>query len=119
MEQETNTNPNPEIRDEFRRLGQNLKAVFQGAWDSEERVQLQQDLESGLHELGDSIGSILTDIENSDTGRKLKADAAAFQDRIASGELEQKARSELQHALDLANRELERLADRWKKPQEN
>ena len=43
-------------------------------------------------------------------------EAADFQDRIASGELEQKARAELQHALDLANRELERLADRWKKP---
>jgi len=103
-----------EIRDEFRRLGQNLKAVFQGAWESEERIQLQQDLENGLNELGITIREALDDLENSETGQKIKADVQDLQERARTGELEEKARSEIQHALDLANRELEKLTERWK-----
>ena len=103
-----------EIHSEFRRLGNNLKAVFQGAWQSEERVQLQQDLESGLEELGDSIRELLEDLETSGTGQRLKADVEDLRERVESGELEQKARAELQHALDLANKELEKLAERRK-----
>lgn len=103
-----------EIHSEFRRLGDNLKAVFQGAWQSEERVQLQKDLESGLAELGESIRELLEDLETSGTGQRLKADVEDLRERVESGELEQKARAELQHALALANQELEKLAERWK-----
>ncbi|MBN1265361.1 MAG: hypothetical protein JXA25_07705 [Anaerolineales bacterium] len=77
-------------------------------------MQLQRDLESGLQELGSSIREALDDLEASETGQRLKADVEDLQARAHSGELETKARTELKHALDLANCELEKLAERWK-----
>jgi hypothetical protein len=102
-----------DIHSEFQRLGNNLKAVFQGAWESEERLELQRDLQNGLQELGGSIRGLLDEFESSETGQQLKADVEDLRERVESGEAQAKARSELQHALDLANRELEKLAERW------
>src|SRR3990170_2120472 len=45
MNQETP--PTGELSDELRALGENLRSVFQAAWDSDDRRRLQQEIESG------------------------------------------------------------------------
>jgi hypothetical protein len=58
--------PENDLAAEFRRLGENLRSALQSAWESEERLRLQDEIERGLRHgdeafragraLGDGLG---------------------------------------------------------------
>ncbi len=110
----TTTNPPPnEIADELRELGKNLQALLRSAWESEERKKVQSELQTGLNELGKSISQAAAEFSQSPAGQTLKADIEDLHQRIQSGEVETKVRSEVLSALRAANEGLKRTT---KKP---
>jgi hypothetical protein len=100
------------IGDELRALGDNLIATLREAWGSPERQRLQSEIETGLADLGSSLKKAADDFETSPTGQRLKADIGDFGERVRSGEVESKLRSELLGALRAVNIELEKAAAR-------
>lgn len=114
-------NPQPEsenITDELRQLGQNLKEALRGAWESQERQKLQQEIQDGLSELGDTLSKAAQDFSSSRTGEAIKADLSDFQERWRTGEVEGKVRSEILEALKLVNRELKKATQPAHPPDE-
>jgi hypothetical protein len=111
------------IGDELRALGDNLIAALREAWGTPERQRLQNEIETGLADLGSSLKKAAADFETSPTGQRLKADIDDFGERVRSGEVESKLRSELLEALRAVNSELEKAAARLEKspidPREN
>jgi hypothetical protein len=111
------------IGDELRALGDNLIATLREAWGTPERQRLQSEIETGLADLGSSLKKAAADFETSPTGQRLKADIDDFGERVRSGEVESKLRSELLEALRAVNIELEKAAARLEKspidPREN
>jgi hypothetical protein len=110
-----NENPTPEpenapgeIADELRQLGQNLRQVLENAWGSEQRKKLQQEIESGLSDLGVSLSQAARDFAEGSTGQALKADIEDLGQRIRSGEVENKVRGEVLDALRTVNHELKK-----------
>lgn len=101
--------PGEDLADEFRELGRNLKNVFHSAWESAERKNLQQEIESGLDELGKSLKQAATEFKDSPAGERLREDARDLEERIRSGEVEQKVRSDLGSALRQVNEELKKF----------
>lgn len=101
--------PPDDLGDEFRNLGENLKNVFQSAWESAERKRLQQEIEAGLNELGKSLNQAVTEIKESPAGQQFKEDARDLHERVRSGELESKARNELRSVLHQINEELQKV----------
>ena len=110
-------NPQPEkdLSDEFRALGENLVKALQSIWDSPERRRLQQEIENGLNELASTLHKEARAFNDSPTGQQLKADFEDLRQRVRSGEAEDSAREELLKALKLMNTELERVVSRWSK----
>jgi len=104
--------PEGDLRAEFRNLGDNLKAAFQAAWESDERVKLQEDIEGGLNDLGQALSQAAEDFANSPSGQQLKHRVEDFGERVRSGEVEDKVRAGLLSALQQINRELEKVAKR-------
>jgi hypothetical protein len=111
------------IGNELRALGDNLIATLREAWGTPERQRLQSEIETGLADLGSSLKKAAADFETSPTGQRLKADIDDFGERVRSGEVESKLRSELLEALRAVNIELEKAAARLEKspidPREN
>jgi hypothetical protein len=96
-----------DLTSEFRNLGENLKKIFVGAWESEQRKNLQDEIEEGLAELGKSLRQTANEIQESEAGQRMKSEAEELRDRIRSGEAEDKIRSDLQSLLRKLNTELE------------
>jgi hypothetical protein len=103
------------IGDELRALGENLIATLREAWGSPERQRLQSEIETGLADLGTSLKKAAADLETSPTGQRLKADIDDFGERVRTGEVESKLRTELLEALRAVNRELEKATARMEK----
>jgi hypothetical protein len=101
--------PSEDLTDEFRNLGNNLKNIFQNAWESAERRKLQQEIETGLDELGKSLNQAFKEIKDSPAGQQFTEDARDLHDRVRSGEVETKVRSELLSVLQQVNAELQKV----------
>ena len=109
-------NPDPQegqspedLASEFHSLGENLKKIIIGAWESEERKNLQKDIEEGLADLGSSLKQTATEIQDSEAGQRIKSEAEDLRDRVRSGDVETKVRSDLQSVLHSLNKELEKV----------
>jgi gas vesicle protein len=98
-----------DLASEFQELGKNLKNVFVNAWESEQRKNLQQELEDGFSELGESLKQTAEEIHDSDTGQRVKAEAEDLRDRVRSGEVETKIREDILAVLHKVNFELGKI----------
>jgi len=101
------------LGEEFRNLGKNLVDAFRTAWEAPERKKLQQDIESGLNELGNTLKEEYDTFSESPTGQRLKADVVDMRERVRTGEAEAKVRSDLLVALRTVNEELQKVINRW------
>ena len=104
-------NPNPEndLTAEFQRLGENLRSALRAAWESEERLQLQHEIERGLHQAATSLREAADDVRESPAGHRLRTDLEDLEARIRSGELRAKTREEILKAVRMLNTELEKI----------
>lgn len=99
-----------EILNELREMGKNLRDALQTAWDSEERKKLQKEIEEGLSEVSSSLSQVVTEFKESPTGQSIKDDVADLQERVRTGELETKVRTEILDALRVVNTELRKVS---------
>jgi type I site-specific restriction-modification system R (restriction) subunit len=97
---------------EFRQFTENLKTAIQTAWESPGRQQLQADLQEGLEDMRQTFNQMASDFAESDTGQQLKSDLSELGERVRSGELEDKVRSDLVQLLKRVNQELESASDK-------
>ena len=112
--------PQPEQNDreedltkEFRVLAQTLVEAMRTAWERPERKRLQEDLETGLNEFGATLRQESEAFRESPTGQRLKSEFDILQDRVRSGEAENRLRQDLLSALRAINAELKKASDRW------
>jgi uncharacterized protein YukE len=105
--------PGDDLADELRSLGENLRSVFQTAWDSDDRRRFQQELQKGLGELGESLSQAARDFSQSEAGRQVKEDLRDLGERLQSGEVESKVRQDLTQILRKLNEELGRASNSW------
>ena len=117
-EQPNTTPPSNDLLDELHNLGNNLKTLLQSAWESEERKKTQKEIETGLNELAKTLSQAANEFSQSPTGQTLKADLQDLQQRIQTGEVETKVRTEVVSALRAANEGLKKATTGVKPPEE-
>jgi len=111
--------PDENLNDEFRALGLNLVNALRTAWESPERKKLQSELEEGLSGLAATLSSEIENFQVSETGQRLRSDAAELRDKVRDSKTEKKIRDELIKTLHIVNTELENTAQRWSPTEEN
>ena len=105
-----------ELFDELHNLGKNLKDLLQSVWEREERKKVQSEIETGLNDLAKTLSQAANDFAQSQTGQTLKSDIQDLQQRIQTGEVETKVRSEVVSALRMANEGLKKASSGVKPP---
>jgi signal recognition particle GTPase len=100
-----------ELKDEFRRLGENLSESLKALWEYPETKQFRTEMKDGLIQLGDTLSQAVHDFSESPEGQQLQASVEDLGEKIHSGEVEAKARQELIHALNRINIELEKVKE--------
>lgn len=107
------SNTEGQMRDEFRNLGENLKAIVNAAWESEERRKIQHEVEEGINELGQAVNELINKFQTSDVAEKVSEGVDQIGAQIRSGEAETKVRDGLVTALQTFNAELQKAAGKF------
>jgi len=100
------------LADEITNLGQNLIKTLHAAWESPERKKLQQEIETGLSELAQTLQQEADTFAESPTGQRMKSDLDELRQKVRNSEAEAKIRSELLQAFKVVNTELQKVASR-------
>jgi hypothetical protein len=112
-------NNNQDLSDELRQFGKSLKHFFKSAWESDERQQLQTEIEHSLDEVARSLNQAADDFSASQEGQQLKSEFDDLKQRVESGELGDKIQHDLKQTLRKVSEELDQASNRWSKPQNN
>ena len=95
------------VENQFERLGENLKSAVEGAWQSEERKRISEDLQAGIEEFADTLRRTTNEFIESPTGQRMRADVDELSRRVQEGEVADKVESELVRVLERLNLKLE------------
>jgi hypothetical protein len=98
---------------EFETLGKNIRNALQGAWGSEERKRLSEEIQKGLNEVGDALTKVADDLQQNETVQRVSSEVDEFADQVRSGEVAAKLREETIDVLQSLNKELEEWIQRW------
>ena len=107
---ENKTEPTIGLTEELGDLGKNLVGILRAAWDRPERQKLQQEIEGGLSELGNTLRREAKAVSENPVSQKIRTEVGDLGSRVRSGEVEGKVRDEMVSALHIVNLELEKLA---------
>jgi hypothetical protein len=99
-----------DIAAELRALGDNLKDLLRSIWESEERRRMQQEVETGLKDLGTKLDQAVTEFRESPSGKQFQADVEELRTRVNSGEVAAEIRTGVLEALRSVNAELAKAA---------
>ena len=83
--------PQEDLKDQFRNLGENLKNVLNSAWESQERKNLQKDIQDGLNEVGEIVEGLMVSFRDSEAGQKFMAGMDDLSEKYQSGEMQETA----------------------------
>ncbi len=106
-----------ELADELRNLGKNLEDFIKALWESEERKKVQANIEDSATQVSASLNKAAREFSEGDTGQRLKLDVQDIQRRFESGELQDKARTEMLNVLKWVNTELDKVSSRYSSSQ--
>lgn len=107
-----NPSDSENIRDAFHQLGENLLRTVRAAWDNPERKKLQQEIETGLSDLAETVRKEVDTFNESPSGKQLKSDVAEVYQGVRTTVTETSLREELLKALNVLNQELETVASK-------
>ncbi|MFP3854320.1 MAG: hypothetical protein ACLFWD_08520 [Anaerolineales bacterium] len=98
---------NSQLEDALRRLGDNLVALGQTAWESPEGRRIRDDIGKGLKQAEDGFQRATDRFKQSETGQRLEEDLHRIKYGLESGKLENNARSEIASLIERLNQNLE------------
>lgn len=96
---------------EFAALGKKFAEAVETAWQSEERLQLQQDLKEGLDRFTAEVDGAIRSVRSSDVGQKVGSSVQQAASEVKSGKVSGEVRKGMVTALRALSTTLERLAE--------
>lgn len=98
------------IGDELNRLAESFGQAVRAAWNSEQRYQLESDLNRGLRSLVDNVESILKQFNESEPGQELKEQAGKVVEKVRTSGVTAELKEGLTKGLQTVATELQEFA---------
>ena len=104
-----------ELRDEFKKLGENVRTALREAWESEERKRVSGEIQRAFQEIGEALSKGVDELAVKPGAQKLRAEVDELAERVRSGEVADRMRGEMIAVLKRLNTEIETLAQKLEK----
>ncbi len=104
-----------ELTAEIARLAEAFTNAVRAAWGSEQRKQLEADLNRGLRTLVDNVEETLVKFNRSEQGQELREQAGRVVEKVRTSKVTDDVRDGLTKGLGAVAVELQEFADRMEK----
>lgn len=110
---------NDDIGDELNRLAESFGQAVRAAWNSEQRHQLETDLNRGLRSLVDNVESILKQFNESEQGQELKEQAGKVVEKVRTSQVTAELKEGVAKGLQTVAQELREFTEDLEKKRAN
>lgn len=108
-----------DIGDELNRLAESFGQAVRAAWNSEQRYQLETDLNRGLRSLVDNVESILKQFNESEQGQELKEQAGKVVEKVRTSQVTAELKEGVAKGLQTVAQELREFTEDLEKKRAN
>ncbi len=108
-----NSDETADLVGEFRNLGRQLGDTIRVAWQSEERRQVQDEINEGFRSFASELNKAVKEVRESSAAKKARTEATELRGRVRTGEIGEKTRRSLAQGLGWLSNELANLADQF------
>ena len=108
IETETAQADTKSIPDELRDLGQQFAETIQNAWNSEERVKLEDDIKLGFKNFGEELNTMFNKAKESDAAQRIRDEAS----RVEASDAADKVRQTISQGIQWLSEELAKLSEK-------
>ena len=108
-----------DLSEEFKALGKELETFLRTLWASEERKRIQSEVESGLVEVGQALETFIRDLQSREEVQELKREMEDVAERFRTGEVQEKARTELLASIRRVNEGLRKASQKFDETQDS
>jgi soluble cytochrome b562 len=102
-----------DVASELKNLGRQFAEAVQSAWNSTERVRVENEIREGVKSFVDEVDKVIREAKESGAAEKVKEEAAQVKERVETAELGRKARNGVIEGLRWFSEELGKLADQF------
>lgn len=113
-----NERPLDDIGDELNRLAESFGRAVRAAWNSEQRHQVEADLNRGLRSLVENVESILKQFNESEQGQELKEQAGRVVEKVRTSKVTAELKEGLTKGLHTVAAEMQEFAQDLEKKQQ-
>lgn len=99
-----------EIANELNRLAESFGRAVRAAWNSDQRHQLESDLNRGLRSLVDNVESILKQFNESEQGQEFKEQAERVVEKVRTSKVTAELKEGVTKGLQTVAEELQEFA---------
>lgn len=107
-----------DIGDELNRLAESFGRAVRAAWNSEQRHQVEADLNRGLRSLVENVESILKQFNESEQGQELKEQAGRVVEKVRTSKVTAELKEGLTKGLHTVAAEMQEFAQDLEKKQQ-
>lgn len=105
--------PEGDIAEELKNLGRQLADTLRTAWNSQERQRLESEIRRGVKSFADEVGKAVHEIKDSPPAQRAREEVGQIRTKVETGELGNKAKSNMAQGLHWLSEELERLSKQF------
>ena len=116
-EEPVKESPQTDVADELKRLGRQFAETLQTAWNSEERIRIENEVREGVKSFVGEVDRVFQEAKDSPAAGKVREEASEIKDRVEASDIGNKARSGFVQGLQWMSEELGKLATKFTPPE--
>ena len=107
-----------ELAEALAEVGRKLRETIDVAWNSQERIKIQEEVKEGLHRFSEELNQAVKSLRDSEVGQKVETGVKLVRDDIESGKVADNVRTGAVSALKGISEALDKLAEGFTPPEE-
>jgi hypothetical protein len=103
----------PDLSEEFRRLGQQFGETLQRAWYSEERHRIEGEVRKGMSTFANEVDKAIAEVRQTKAAQRAQQEAVDLREKVETGQVGQKTRRGMAQGLQWLSEEMSKLANQF------
>lgn len=103
----------PDLVEEFRVFGRQFAETIEAAWNSQERVRIENEIREGVNSFVNEVDAVIREAKGNETAQKLVNNTVEMKDRAESSDIGLKAREGIIQGLTWLSDEFGKLAEQF------
>ncbi len=112
-------NQGPDLVEEFQNLGRSFAEAFEAAWNSEERIRVEEEVRAGVESFASEVDKVIREAKNSPAGEKMMNEAGDVVSMVESSDFGRRALEGISQGLAWVSVEMAKMAEQLTPPEKS